>query len=111
VDIGMDGYHMQSLYDVVTDDITLKGASNPFLKMKHNTWMIFDPIYPLFVYEEQFKSNADWKLLYGDMKEVILPDSPQSCGKEVVIQHYVNADHDSEQITHQSAPALDILHF
>jgi hypothetical protein len=72
-----------------------------YLKMKHNNWIVFDPIYP-FVYEEQFKSNADWKLLYGDVKEVIPPDAPQSCGKEVVIQHYVYANHASEQITHQS---------
>ena len=72
-----------------------------YLKKKHNSRMVFDPSYP-FVDEEWFKSEEDWKVLYGDVKEAIPPGAPQPCGKEVVIRHYVDADHASESLTRRS---------
>ena len=72
-----------------------------YFKKKHNSRMVFDPSYP-FVDEEWFKSEEDWKVLYGDVKEAIPPGAPQPCGKEVVIRHYVDADHASESLTRRS---------
>jgi hypothetical protein len=72
-----------------------------YLKKKHNTRMVFDPSYP-FVDEERFKSDLDWTALYGDVKETIPPNVPEPRGKEVVIWHYVDADHAGEQLTRRS---------
>jgi hypothetical protein len=55
-----------------------------YLKKKHNSRMVFDPIYP-FVDEERFKSDEDWKVLYGDVEEAIPPNAPEPRGNEVVI--------------------------
>ena len=72
-----------------------------YLKKKHNSRMVFDPSYP-FVDEERFKSDEDWKVLYGDVTEAIPPAAPQPRGKEVVIRHYVDADHAGERLTRRS---------
>ena len=72
-----------------------------YLKKKHNSRMVFDPSYP-FVDEERFKSEEDWKVLYGDVKEAIPPNAPEARGNEVVIRHYVDADHAGEKLTRRS---------
>jgi hypothetical protein len=72
-----------------------------YLKKKHNSRMVFDPSYP-FIDEERFRSEEDWKVLYGDVKEAIPPNAPEPRGKEVVIRHYVDADHAGERLTRRS---------
>ena len=73
-----------------------------YLKKKHDSRIVFDPSYP-FVDKERFKkSNEDWKVLYGDVKEAILPNAPEAHGNEVVIRRYVDADHAGEKLTHRS---------
>jgi hypothetical protein len=52
--------------------------------------------------EERFKSEEDWKVLHGDVKWVIPLNAPEACGKEVVIRHYVDADHAGEKLTRWS---------
>ena len=66
--------------------------------------MVFDPSYR-FVDEERFKSDEDWKVLYGDVKEAIPPNAPGAGGNEVVIWHYVDADHAEEKLTRRSRAA------
>jgi hypothetical protein len=72
-----------------------------YLKRRHNTRMVFDPSYP-FVDEERFKAGLDWTVLYGDVQEAIPPNAPRPRGKEVVIRHYVDADHAGERLTRRS---------
>jgi hypothetical protein len=72
-----------------------------YLKKKHNSRMVFDPTYP-FVDEECFKSDEDWKVLYGDVEEATPPNVPEPCGNEVVIRHYVDADDAGEKLTRRS---------
>ena len=38
--------------------------------------------------------HHDWKPLYGNIKEAILPDAPADQGKEVELLYYIDADHD-----------------
>ena len=72
-----------------------------YLKKKHNSRIVFDPSYP-FVDEERFKSNEDWKVLYGVVKEAIPPNAPEACCNQVAIRHYVDADHAGEKLTRRS---------
>jgi hypothetical protein len=72
-----------------------------YLKKKHNSRMVFDPRYP-FVDESRFKADCDWKVMYGNAKEALPPDAPPARGKEVVIRHYVDADHAGECLTRRS---------
>ena len=64
--------------------------------------MIFDPSYQ-FVDKERFKSDEDWKVLYGDVKEASHPaECAKARGNEVVIRCYVDADHAGEKLTRWS---------
>jgi hypothetical protein len=54
-----------------------------YLEKKHNSRLVFDPIYPDIDMRE-FK-ECDWKEFYGDVKEAITPNAPEPQGKEVNI--------------------------
>jgi hypothetical protein len=45
-----------------------------YLKAKHNSRMVFDPMYPA-IDHASFK-QCDWKQFYGDVKEAIPPNAP-----------------------------------
>ena len=68
-----------------------------YLKKLHNYALVLDPSYT-DVNIDKFP-NYDWKKLYGDVKEVMLPDMPQPLGKELVMCCFVDADHDGEKLT------------
>jgi hypothetical protein len=71
-----------------------------YLKVKHNSRMVFDPTYP-DIKEDDFK-KCDWKNFYGDVKEAIPSGMPEPRGKEVDIRLYVDSDHAGEQRTRRS---------
>jgi hypothetical protein len=68
-----------------------------YLKNKHNSRVVYDPTYPRLDHS-QFKDNEDWKILYGDVKDAIPSNSPQTRGQSVVLRCYV----DSDQVTARS---------
>jgi hypothetical protein len=71
-----------------------------YLKKRHNAEMVFDPSYP--VIQTDLFPERDWKNFYPDTKEEVVPDAPEPLGKEVVIRHWVDADHAGDQITRRS---------
>lgn len=71
-----------------------------YLKIKHNSRMVFDPTYPV-INMTAFK-DCDWKDFYGDVKEAIPPNAPPPRGKEVDIRLFVDSDHATEQKTRRS---------
>jgi hypothetical protein len=67
------------------------------LANNHNTRVVFDPTYP--VIDEDAFVKADWKAMYGDVKEALSPDAPLPLGKEVDLRLYVDSDHAGEKFT------------
>ena len=71
-----------------------------YLKVKHNSRMVFDPSYPE-IDKSDFKI-CDWKNFYGNAKKAIPTDVPEARGKEIEIRLYVDSDHAGEQWTRRS---------
>jgi hypothetical protein len=70
------------------------------LTMYHNSRVVFDPTYPSVDMGAFIKT--DWKSMYGDVKEMIPPDAPAPCGKEVDLRLFVDSDHSGEQFKRRS---------
>jgi hypothetical protein len=70
------------------------------LANNHNARVVFDPTYP--VIDEDAFVKADWKVMYGDVKEALPPDSPLPLGKEVTLRLYVDSHHAGEKFTRRS---------
>jgi hypothetical protein len=71
-----------------------------YLKIKHNSRMVFDPTYPeidMSVFQEH-----DWTNFYGNVKEAIPPDRPNPRGKEVDLRMYVDSDHAGDKLLRRS---------
>ena len=71
-----------------------------YLRLKHNTRLIFDPIYPDIV-ASKFPHH-DWMEFYGDVHEAIPPDMPEPLGKEVDIRMICDSNHAGCKQTHRS---------
>jgi hypothetical protein len=69
------------------------------LTNNHNARVVFDPTYP--VIDEDAFVTAEWKAMYGDVKEALPPDAPL-LGKEVDLRVYVNSNHTREKFTRRS---------
>jgi hypothetical protein len=52
-----------------------------YLRLKHNSRLIFDPTYPII--DESCFPKHDWMEFHGDIHEAIPDDMPPPCGKEV----------------------------
>jgi hypothetical protein len=61
---------------------------------------VFDPTYPSVDMGAFIKT--DWKSMYGDVKEMIPPDTPVPRGKDVDLCLFVDSDHAGEQFTRLS---------
>ena len=62
-----------------------------YLEKKHNARIVFDPTYPeidMSVFKE-----CDWKEFYGNIKEAIPPNAPESRGKDIDLRLFCNSDH------------------
>ncbi len=71
-----------------------------YLKLKHNSRMIFDPTYPEI--DTSGFMNCDWKNFYGDVKEAIPSNAPEPRGKEVDLRLYVDSSHADDHLTRRS---------
>ena len=56
-------------------------------KKHHNYDLVFDPSYPDVNIDTL--TNHDWTNFYGDVKEAMLPDMPETWVKEVVMRFFV----------------------
>ena len=72
-----------------------------YLKNKHNAELVLDPSEPdidLNLFQEE-----DWiHSQYGDIKEELPPNMPESLGKGIKIVAYVDSDHAGDSITRRS---------
>jgi hypothetical protein len=93
---------MLSLYLALPREGHLEAALHimGYLRLKHNSRLIFDPTYPTIV-ESDFP-QYDWTVFYGDIKEPILHDIPEPLGKEVEIRMMCDSDHAGCKRTHRS---------
>ena len=71
-----------------------------YLKIHHNSRMVFDPTYPP-IDMSQFK-KCDWKTFYPAAKEALPTNAPEPRGKEVDIRLYVDSDHAGDTVTRRS---------
>ena len=71
-----------------------------YLKLKHNSRLIFDPTYP--VIDLTMFPKRNWDEFYGDVSETIPDNKPPPLGKDVDIQMWVNSDHAGEKRTQLS---------
>ena len=71
-----------------------------YLRLKHNTRLIFDPSYPEII-ESDFP-QFDWTEFYGDVTEAVPTDMPTPLGKAVDIRMMVDSDHAGDKRTRRS---------
>ena len=78
-----------------------------YLKLKHNTRLVFDPTYPDI--DETMFPAQNWNEFYGDVKEAIPSDMPEPLGKPVDIRMWVDSDHAGEKRTRRSRTGFFIF--
>jgi hypothetical protein len=71
-----------------------------YLALHHNYRVVFDHTYPSI--DMGAFIQTDWKSVYGDVNEMIPPDAPGKCWKEVDLRLFVDSDHAGEQVTRRS---------
>ena len=78
-----------------------------YLKIKHNSRMVFDPSYP----EIDLSSfmECDWKNSYPTAKEAIPMNAPDPRGKDVDIRMFVDSDHASDTVARRSRTGFFIF--
>ena len=62
-----------------------------YLKARDNSRMVFDPTYSTI--EKTNFQEHEWKPLYGDFKEAIPNNYPETLGREVHLHMFVDSDH------------------
>ena len=78
-----------------------------YLKIKHNSRMVFDPSYPT-IDMTSFK-ECDWKHFYKGAKEAIPDNAPEPRGKDVDVRCFVDADHAGDTVTRRSRTGFFIF--
>ncbi len=78
-----------------------------YLKLKHNTRLIFDPTYPKI--DQTMFPAQNWKEFYGDVREAIPIDMPEPLGKPIDIHMWVDSDHAGEKRTRRSRTGFFIF--
>ena len=53
-------------------------------------------------FSEDIYHNFDWMDFYKEVDEDIPVDSPDQCGKEIVIDCFVNKSHSADKVTRRS---------
>ena len=71
-----------------------------YLKLKHNTQLVFDPTYPKI--DMTMFPKQTWKAFYGDIEEAIPDNMPRPLGKPVDIRMWVDSDHAGKKRTRRS---------
>ena len=70
-----------------------------YLKGHHNAWMVFNQTYPTT--DMSMFRDHDWCDFYGDVKEDITPNTPETRGKEVDLRIFVDSFHGGDKLTRQ----------
>jgi hypothetical protein len=70
------------------------------LGLHHNARVVFDPTYPAV--DMGTFIMADWKSMYGDLKEMIPFDASVSRGKEVDLRLFVDSDYAGDKLPRRS---------
>ena len=78
-----------------------------YLKLKHNSRLIFDPAYPT-IDMNQFP-QYDWREFYGDVSEAFPPDMPKPLGKDVDLQMMVDSNHAGDTTRRRSRSGILIF--
>ncbi len=78
-----------------------------YLQRKHSTRLVFDPTY--LTIDLSLFPKYDWSKLYGDVKEVLLPDMPEPLGKDIDVCMMCDNDHAGEQRTRRSRTGFLII--
>ncbi len=78
-----------------------------YLRLKHNSRLIFDPTYPDF--DLTAFPSIDWMEFYGNVEEAIPPDMPPPLGKDVDLHMMVYSDHAEEKRTQHSRTGFIIF--
>jgi hypothetical protein len=71
-----------------------------YLALYHNARVVFDPTCPYVDMGAFIKT--DWKLMYGNVKELVTSGAPVTHGKEVDLCLFVESDNAGEQFTRLS---------
>jgi hypothetical protein len=71
-----------------------------YLKLKHNSRLIFDPSYPTI--DESNFQHHDWEEFYRDAVEAIPTNAPRALGKEIDLRMMVDSDHAGDKVTRRS---------
>jgi len=71
-----------------------------YLRLKHNSRLIFDPTYPDI--DHSAFPEYDWTEFYGDVVEAIPPDMPPPLGKDIDLRMMVDSDHAGDKMTRRS---------
>ena len=71
-----------------------------YLRLKHNTRLVFDPTYPTINYS--LFPDYNWTEFYGDVQEAIPHDMPEPLGKDVDVRMMCDSDHAGEKRTRRS---------
>ena len=78
-----------------------------YLKIKHNSRMVFDPSYPT-IDMTSFK-ECDWKHFYKGAEEAIPDNAPEPRGKDVDVRCFVDADHAGDTVSRRSRTGFFIF--
>ncbi len=78
-----------------------------YLNLKHNSLLIFDPIYP----DNDLNAfpSYDWTEFYSNVEEAIPPDMPPPLGKDVDLRMMVDSDHAGDKWTRHSRTGFIIF--
>ena len=71
-----------------------------YFKGRHKSLLALDPIHPTI--DHKNINDNDWAVFYGDVKEVIPPNSPTPLGKSVDLRMMVDGNPARENLTRQS---------
>ena len=81
--------HLQQVYHIFA-----------YLKCHHNTRIVFDPTFPTIDHDNF--PRKDWSSAYGEIKEEVPDNAPESRGEGFIMTAYVDADHAGDKLTRRS---------
>ena len=78
------------------------------LRVKHNSMLVLNPSYP-GVNQDEFKSEENWKTVYGNIGEALPPNAPKPLGKEITLCMFVDLDHAGDKSDRRSRTGFMIF--
>ena len=66
-----------------------------YLEKRHNSRLALDLSYPEI--DMRVFCQADWRDFYGDVKEAIPDNAPESRGKPIIVRAFVDYDHANDK--------------